>query len=90
MEGKKPSCCDETGYVFALAKLASKAYRGWVKANEALNKAEVKLAQAREAVKDGAEITKEQLAKIEEIAEEVARRTRYLEEAAEAVRQTAS
>ena len=86
-------CCDygqpNTGYVFALANLASKAYRGWIKANEALNQAEAKLAQARKMVEEGAEATKEQLAKIRELAEEVERRTKDLEEAADAVRRTA-
>jgi exonuclease VII small subunit len=91
MQDTKTGCCDETGLVFALANLASKAYRGWIKANEALNQAKAKLAQAREAVAKGAKATEEQLAKINEITKEVERRTRDLEKAAEAkARLTAS
>ena len=92
-------CCEygehSTGLpVFALMKLPSKVYKGWKKANEALNQAEAKLAQARKAIKDGAEVTKNERAIIQELVEEMAQRVRDLEEAAtakeEAVRRTAN
>lgn len=96
MQGTTPSARDETGYVFALANLGSKAYRGWIKANEvwnkaketwnkaneALNQAEDKLAKAHKVIKEGVKVTEEQRAKIEKIAEEVARRKGDVEEAA--------